>query len=388
MKVAILLDNNLSKAQVHPFEEITKRAEDIQVNVYIGQKNRHNTDSIKLGKVFLNHRSEVFNALLSPLSALRHLKDNDFPRMDYYYFSLKRLLRGVDVAYTQEVSRSLFTLAGLKRQCGYKILLRWWEVLPYKRLFSEKDTSVAKKALDAVDMFLPATQMARDALLIEGVPEENILHIYPGIDTERFAPASSSQEMRAKWGIPSQKTVVLFVGRLVGHKGIFSLLWTAKLLERKSLLENFVFLIVGDSGQRLRLEKMAEDMGIRGSFIFRGTVPYDIMPEMYQMSDMFVLPSLMKEKIQEMFGFVLAEAMACGKPVIGTAVGAIPEVIGDAGIIVTPGDYKALAGAFETVASDQQLRVELGGRGRKRAEELFSSQRNSQELLAIVRKLR
>ncbi len=385
MKVGIILDNNVSKAQVHPFEIIAESEKDIDFVVFIGDKNKGNTSSITLRKKFMSHRKEALHGLLSPLFAAKRLSGNKIPRLDYYVFSLSSYLQGFDVVYTQDVTRSLYTAASLKESNGYKIILRWWENIPYKRLFSRKDAFIAEKCLGKVDLFLPATRMAAEALAVEGIDREKIFHIYPGIDTDRFTPTEKTEAFRAAFGIPDKKTAVLFTGRLVPHKGIFTILNAAKHLETLSLLDRFVFVIVGSGGQRQLMEKMAEEMGLLASFLFLGQVPYERIQDVYRACDIFTLPSIMKENIQEQFGLVLAEAMACGKPTVGTTVGAIPEVIADCGALVPPGDFKALAAALNKLAEDPKLRKELGRKGRERAERFFSSKRNSKEFLKAFR---
>lgn len=385
MKVGIVLDNNVSKVQVHPFEIIAQKNKDIEFVTFIGEKNKSKTEGISLSKTFLNRNDEILHAIMNPVAAVKRLKGNRFPRMDYYYFSLSQHLKDFSVVYSQDISRSLYTLASLKERFGYKILLRWWEVMPYKRFFNEKDSCIANASLDKVDMFIPATNIAMNALLLEGIDKKRVTHLYPGVDIDRFSP-ERNMEIRKKLNVPSEKIVALFVGRLVTHKGIFVLLWAAKLL-KMSLLNELIFVIVGDGGQRKLLEEMVNKIGLRDKFIFTGAMPYDAMPGVYKMSDIFILPSLMKENIQEQFGLVIAEALACGKPVIGSAVGGIPEVIGGSGIIVPPGDYRLLADAIKMLTQNQQLRRDLGQKGRQRAEELFSGRKNAEKLLTILRSL-
>lgn len=388
MNVAIVMDNNIAKVDVIPFEIIAETERDMNFVVFIGEKNKHTFSSASLNKIFLTHRSEILLAFSAPFAAITRLKENNFSRMDFYYFSLRKYLRDFDVVITQDISRSLYTLASLKDRFRYKIVLKWWENLPYKRLFSERDQRIAGKSLDKVDLFLPATEMAREALLLEGTPGEKMARLYPGIDTDRFAPAERSSEIRTKLSIPPETIVILFVGRLVSHKGVYTLLWTAKRLEKSAPMEKFVFVVVGDGGQKAQLESMACEMGLKDRFIFTGNVAYDSMPEIYQMSDIFVLPSLMKENIQEQFGLVLAEAMACGKPVIASAVGGIPEVIGDSGILVPPGNFQALADTLLTLFSDAHLRQTFGERARKRAVQLFSAKKMAEDLLSLLMRLK
>jgi glycosyltransferase involved in cell wall biosynthesis len=126
---------------------------------------------------------------------------------------------------------------------------------------------------------------------------------------------------------------------------------------------------------------MVSEMGIGDRVFFLGALPYDQMPDVYRMCDIFVLPSLLKENIQEQFGLVLAEAMSCGKPVVGSTAGAIPEVVGDAGMIFPAGDYEALSEVLLRLAADDGLRVRLGSQGRRRALEYFSAHENARALL-------
>jgi glycosyltransferase involved in cell wall biosynthesis len=72
--------------------------------------------------------------------------------------------------------------------------------------------------------------------------------------------------------------------------------------------------------------------------------------------------------------------MACGKPVISTLTGAIPEVVADAGVLVPPNDFLSLANALEDLISDEKKRTELGQKGRQRAEEVFDSRRVAVQL--------
>ncbi len=96
------------------------------------------------------------------------------------------------------------------------------------------------------------------------------------------------------------------------------------------------------------------------------TAPSAEMPALYRQIDAFVLPSLTRPNWKEQFGRVLVEAMACGVPVIGSDSGAIPDVIGDAGLIFPEGDAGALAAHLRTVQTDPTLRAHLREKGRAR----------------------
>jgi glycosyltransferase involved in cell wall biosynthesis len=101
-------------------------------------------------------------------------------------------------------------------------------------------------------------------------------------------------------------------------------------------------------------------------------VSYDAVPSLLRSLDVLVLPSVTILPLhREQFGRVLVEAMAAGVPVIGSSSGAIPEVIGDAGLVVPERDAAALAVAIDCILSDTDLRGQLIARGRRRAKSTF-----------------
>ena len=96
------------------------------------------------------------------------------------------------------------------------------------------------------------------------------------------------------------------------------------------------------------------------------------MPDLLRSLSVVILPSLTSASWKEQFGRVLIEAMSCGVPVIGSDSGEIPNVIGDAGLIVPEGDAGALAGAIRAIYTDEALRADLSRRGRERVLQCFT----------------
>jgi len=113
-------------------------------------------------------------------------------------------------------------------------------------------------------------------------------------------------------------------------------------------------------------------------------VSYDEMPQVYRMADIFVLPSYPTMTWQEQFGMVLIEALASGKPVISTMSGGIPEVLGDAGILIPSGDYFQLAENILRLMKDDNLRDALGKKALKIAEELYDAKKNGMQFNSIL----
>ena len=162
------------------------------------------------------------------------------------------------------------------------------------------------------------------------------------------------------------KVHVLFVGRLERRKGIEVLLKAIPLvLKSKSFL---AFTIIGSDPTGFR-NSLLEYPELNKRVHFTGKVSKDQLSLAYQNCDIFVAPSY-----YESFGIIFTEAMAWGKPVVGTKVGGIPDIVehNKNGLLVPPGNEIALASAIIRLADSQELRTSMGLAGRKRVKENFS----------------
>jgi glycosyltransferase involved in cell wall biosynthesis len=126
-------------------------------------------------------------------------------------------------------------------------------------------------------------------------------------------------------------------------------------------LDGAQLLIVGDGPLRAEIERSASQARLTGA------VPHHRAIELLAAIDLLVLPSLTTPTWKEQFGHVLIEAMACAVPVIGSNSGAIPEVVGDAGLIVPEGDAAALRAAIASLQADAAWRAQLAQAGCTRA---------------------
>lgn len=162
-----------------------------------------------------------------------------------------------------------------------------------------------------------------------------------------------------------------YVGRLLPAKGLSTLidaLWQIK-------NESWRLLVVGDGEERINLERGLRERGLRDRAELVGAVHYDETPDYFRQIDVLVVPTVTTNKIREQFGRVIVEAMASGAPVIGSTCGAIPEVVGDAGLIFAENNPNALAAELLKMLRNDDLRRDLAIAGRRRVEENYTWER-------------
>ncbi|MCG2825113.1 MAG: glycosyltransferase family 4 protein, partial [Thermoplasmatales archaeon] len=182
------------------------------------------------------------------------------------------------------------------------------------------------------------------------------------VDINEFNPEVDCRAVREKHNLNGN--VVLFVGRLVEHKGLEYLIRSAKNVDAK-------YLIVGEGELRDKLGNLVKKLGVKDKIIFTGKVSNAELPKYYAASDVFVLPSVAR---LEAFGLVIAEAMSSGKPVIVSDIPGVREVITDnvEGVLVPPMDEKMLGEKINILLSNPEMRKSMGEKGRKKVEEKFS----------------
>ncbi|MCZ7587111.1 MAG: glycosyltransferase [Deltaproteobacteria bacterium] len=145
--------------------------------------------------------------------------------------------------------------------------------------------------------------------------------------------------------------------------------------------------VVGDGPEREALEQRARELGIGERVRFTGTVAHEDVAPYMRGFDAFVLPSRDVPGWREQFGKVLVEAMVCGTPVVGSDAGAIPDVVGDAGLIFPQGDVERLAAMLTELLENSALRQRLSEAGPRRAAERFTDEAAARPLVATWREL-
>ncbi|MBI4056641.1 MAG: glycosyltransferase family 4 protein [Elusimicrobia bacterium] len=189
--------------------------------------------------------------------------------------------------------------------------------------------------------------------------------IYIGVDTQLFSPNNDPKKIRARFGIPENVPLVLFVGRLIRDMGLHTLLEAIPLFNSKAAT-----LIVGADG---KLADESRKLAVRypGRVFVCTDTPFSELPFYYSAADLFVAPS---PDNRSCGGLAIEEAMATAKPVVACRVGGIPETVvdGETGLLIPPEKPHQLAVAIQKLLDDPAARLKMGEAGRQRAIELFS----------------
>ncbi len=268
-----------------------------------------------------------------------------------------------DLIHAEEEPDSLATLQiALARRLfapGAKLIFHTWQnVNRVKRWYVHK---VIQVTLSQPDAILCANQEA--VKVLKEMCFRNIAAVIPpqGVDTQIFQPCSIRTS--------PEPFTVLFIGRFAPEKGLDTLLEAMRLLEK-----HFRLRLIGDGPLRSNLAAQALASGLADRFELHPPVAIEKMPAQLASADVLVLPSRSTPVWKEQFGRVLVEAMACGVAVIGSDCGAIPEVIGDAGMVFKEGDAADLAECLKRLEASAQLRREMRERGIARVHKYYSQE--------------
>jgi glycosyltransferase involved in cell wall biosynthesis len=299
----------------------------------------------------------------------------------YSPWRMARLLREAQPALVhveaEPHSLLLALLAALKPHFGYRLVGFTWENLR-RRGRGPLRWSEAW-ALRAVDGMIAGNAEAAEVLRWRGYRGPIAVIPQVGLDPGHFqreVPLPSplaSMDPGARIG---------FIGRLVPEKGVLDLLEAfIPLAERAHLV------LVGTGPLQGSLQRRAEEAGIAARVHLVGFVPYSEVPAYLRGLDVLVLPSRTMPWWKEQFGHVLAEAMLAGVPVVGSASGAIPEVIGEAGLVFPEGDVAALRERLAHLLAYPKERERLAQAGKQRAGQRFTDQAIGRQTLQFYRQI-
>jgi glycosyltransferase involved in cell wall biosynthesis len=297
----------------------------------------------------------------------------------YRYRDLSVVRRGrFDVVHAEVEPWSLAAWQITRAAGSAPVVLFSWENLEGPRRLASR--TVERLVLRRVRHVIAGNEGARARMRRHGVPEARV-SVLPqlGVDVARFANGDPARARTAGAPPGGGAPVVGFIGRVVAEKSVGTLVDAVEKLDAR-------LLVVGDGAELSVLRRRTAGWP-DGKATFAGAVRDADVPDYFACMDVLVLPSRTTPSWAEQFGHVLIEAMAAGVPVVGSSSGAIPEVIGEAGLVFSEGDTESLRRRLEDMLGDRALRAHLSACGRARVERCYTNARVASEQMAIYRRL-
>jgi glycosyltransferase involved in cell wall biosynthesis len=209
------------------------------------------------------------------------------------------------------------------------------------------------------------------------IPKRRVMRIYNGVDLSRICgdPVRFRQEHK----IPANRAIVLQVSWMIPEKGVEDLIEAAKLVLASN--PNVQFVLGGEGVCRQEYMARVEAAGIADHFTWTGLIDDPLASGVYQAADVVCQLS----RWQEAFGWMIAEAMACSRPVVASRVGGIPEIVEDgiSGYLVRRRQPAEAAHRILHLLEDPELRRKMGASARRAVETRFNLQQNVTELLQL-----
>lgn len=206
--------------------------------------------------------------------------------------------------------------------------------------------------LEQLDIVTTPTKTAVAVLKTAGFSKD-VMPISNGVDLERFKPTNDGSYLKRVFGVPIDKPVLLYVGRLDKEKRIDAILQALPDVLRVTSVH---FVVVGIGKEKQRLEELTKELGIQSAVTFTGFVSDEDLPNIYRIGDLFVIAGM-----AELQSCVTMEAMASGLPVVAVNALALPELVhdGENGYLFSDGDSKMLAEKIIAIFSSQPMREQM-----------------------------
>lgn len=300
----------------------------------------------------------------------------------YYFPGLQRRLAELrpDVVHIDEEPYNLATWLAMRaaRAAGARTLFFTWQNL--SRRYPPPFSQMEQQVLAGVDHAIMGNREAVEVFRGKGYTGPVSVIPQFGVDPVIFAPPTAESMEQLSTSRP------FVIGsanrRLVPEKGVDMLLDAAA-----GLPGDWQLRVAGEGPSLPALEGRAAALGISSRVQFDRGLGSTRMADYLRGLDALVLTSRTLPNWKEQFGRVLVEAMACGVPVIGSDSGEIPNVIGDAGLIIPEGNVDALRSGLLQLMQDQALRRELGRRGRERVLERYTQSRIAAQTVAVYQQM-
>jgi glycosyltransferase involved in cell wall biosynthesis len=285
------------------------------------------------------------------------------------------LARAYDVVHAHWIPAGLIALTSWSRRAPVVVTV-WGSDLALLRLPGLG--AVARAVLRRAARVIAVSEAMARELVALGIPRDTVTVVLTAIDPLP-RPAPPGAELRARLGLPADRPIALFLGRLSPVKGPDVLIEAVRLLRERQ--PRALFVLAGDGQLRAPLEDAVRAHGLQEQVRLAGFVPRENVADYLAASDLLVLPSR-----SEGLPHAVLEAMAFSLPVVASHVGGVSEVVEDGvtGALVPPDDPPALAAALEPLLADADLRARHGAAARAAFERRdFTGERVARELEGI-----
>lgn len=369
MKVALVRGPSLNPWEIQVYEMLKDKVQFVSVS---SNKNLYETKNIKFSNVELLCLGQYFSYIPKGISFLYHMLGDP-----QYLLGLEKVINGFDIVHAVEITSaySLQAIRAKRKGLVKAVTLVVWENIPFNFPHIKARDNLKKEVIQFTDHFFVFTKSSQIALLAEGVPENKISNVGATVNTRHFTPRQPNDNkainLRKKISIGSDEFVILSVGRMVWEKGWYDLIRAAHWLQLKQskikLQKKVRFLFVGTGHEEKQLRKMVINLNLEDTIIFYGPESFENMPQLFQLADLFILPSIPIRSWNDQYGTVSVQAMASQLPIIATQNEAIIEVIAKGGLYVIPQNFSQLANAIVRLVKDPSLCSKLGHYNRSRA---------------------
>lgn len=226
-------------------------------------------------------------------------------------------------------------------------------------------------------------ELLQGALALGAESQRTHLIIW-GADPEVFSPSEDRSRYRSQWDIPTDAPVILSLGRLVKKKGIEYLVRAFP-----SVLQHYpnaLLVIAGDGPEQTTLQALVKKLDMSASVRFVGAIPWDSVPLILQLCDIFTVPSIRDDRGNlDGLPTTILEAMASSRPVVASAIAGIPLAVinQQTGLLVPEADSNCLAQAINMLLANPALAQQYGQKGRKRVEMELNWRNVAQQFLVL-----
>ena len=307
------------------------------------------------------------------------------------YYSVCRMMRSVlaefrpDVMHAHTVTPDGYAglLLGQKYGIPTVCSMRGSDINLYPRTHKPLTLRLTKTVLEETGHLVAVSDALRKEAetMLDRVRDISV--IYNGCDLKQYAYSQSARErVRKSMEICESEPVFLYAGSLQKSKGIYELIAAHEYLH--GMGRRYRLIIAGDGEEENTLEsRVCSHMGVGSVHLVGRKMPAEI-PDYLSACDALVLPSY-----DEGMPNIVLEAMACGRPIIASRVGGIPELVEDgmSGYLVARGDAKAISHAMCRVVENERERVAMGEYARKIAESRFSWDKNAREHVEVYKEV-